>query len=185
MLAQTSYWFLRHGETDWNVTSRTQGNVEVPLNETGIAQAHAAARALMGHGISTIVASTLGRARQTAAIVGETLGMDFSTDPGLREASFGTREGDDMGSWFEEWVKGAYVPPGGESFADLRVRVVEAANRLLALPGPVLIVAHGGMFRALRAEMGLSASVRTANGVPLFCVPGAPAWAITPAPLAA
>jgi probable phosphoglycerate mutase len=183
MLAQTAYWFLRHGETDWNVTSRTQGNVEVPLNVNGIAQANTAARALMGRGIGTIVASTLGRARQTAAIVGEALGMDFSTDPGLREASFGTREGDAMGAWFEDWVNGLYVPPGGESFAEVRVRVVAAANRVLGLPGPVLIVAHGGMFRALRAEMGLSAAVRTANGVPLRCEPGAPAWKITPAPL--
>ncbi len=77
-----------------------------------------------------------------------------------------------MGPWYDDWVAGTYTPAGGESFEALRARVVPAVNRALALPGPVLIVAHGGMFRAVRAAMGLSALVRTENGVPLWCVPG-------------
>jgi len=179
MLTPIPYWFLRHGETDWNAHGLTQGNVEVPLNATGVAQAHAAGALLRGRGICTVVASTLGRARETAAIVADAIGLDFSTDPGLREASFGTREGQAMGTWFEDWVRGDYKAPGGESFAELRARVAEAANRVLARPGAILIVGHGGMFRALRAEMGLSAGTRTANGVPLFCTPGHPAWVVT------
>jgi probable phosphoglycerate mutase len=179
MLTPVAFWFLRHGETDWNAQGLTQGNVEVPLNATGVAQAHAAGELLRGQGICTIVASTLGRARETAGIVAGALGLDFATDPGLRETSFGTREGQSMGSWFEDWVAGTYVPPGGESFAELRVRVVAATNRVLELPGPVLIVGHGGMFRALRAEMGLSAGVRTANGVPLRCAPGERLWQVS------
>jgi probable phosphoglycerate mutase len=179
MLSKVPFWFLRHGETDWNATGRTQGNVEVPLNGNGVAQARAAALTLRNRGIRTIVASTLGRARQTATIVSEALGLAYSTDPGLIEASFGSHEGGPMGTWYEDWVNGRYQPPGGESFATVQARATMAANRALALPGPVLIIGHGGLFRGLRAEMGLAATVRTANGVPMFCKPAGTAWNVT------
>jgi probable phosphoglycerate mutase len=58
---------------------------------------------------------------------------------------------------------------------------VAAVNRALTRPAPVLVVAHGALFRALRAEMGLEPNVRTANGVPLFCEPASPAWNLLPA----
>jgi probable phosphoglycerate mutase len=57
---------------------------------------------------------------------------------------------------------------------------VAAINRALAAPAPVLVVAHGALFRALRAEMGLEANVRTPNAMPFFCEPGTP-WTLTPA----
>ena len=176
MLTHIAFWYLRHGETAWNAKNLSQGNVEVPLNATGIAQAHKAGEGLAGQGIGSIVASTLGRARETAQIVADRLALTFTTDPDLREAAFGIHEGTDMGGWFDEWVAGQYTPPGGESFADLRVRAMRAVNRALDLPGPVLIVAHGALFRAVRAEMGLSPGVRTANGVAMLCRPGVPQW---------
>jgi probable phosphoglycerate mutase len=57
---------------------------------------------------------------------------------------------------------------------------VAAINRALAREAPVLVVAHGALFRALRVEMGLTPEVRTPNGVPYFCEPGAP-WSLIPA----
>ncbi len=156
----------------------SQGRVNIPLNANGQAQAQAAAARLQGQGICTIVSSTLGRARETATIVGAALGLPFSTDPGLQETSFGEQEGKPMGPWYDEWVDDRYTPPGAETFAELRARVVPALNRALALPGPVLVIAHGAMFRAIRAEMGLSPHIRTDNGVPLLCTPGSP-WTIS------
>lgn len=170
------FWFLRHGETDWNARRLTQGNVEVPLNAAGRAQAREAAARLRGRGIARIVCSDLGRAVETAEIVGGVLGLAFTTDAALREARFGDQEGREMGEWYTRWVTGDYTPEGGEVFADLCARVVPAVNRALAGAGTVLIAAHGGMFRAIRAAMGLSPAVRTENGVPLECVPGVPAW---------
>ena len=58
------FFFLRHGETDWNRERRLQGNIDVPLNATGLAQAEAAAKRLVGAGVATIVASPLARARR-------------------------------------------------------------------------------------------------------------------------
>jgi probable phosphoglycerate mutase len=85
-----------------------------------------------------------------------------------------------MTEWFNDWVAGLYTPPDAESFAHLRARAVAAINRALARPAPVLVVAHGALFRALRSAMGLQPNVRTQNAMPLFCVPGDP-WTLTPA----
>ncbi len=179
-LRPVPFWYLRHGETDWNRQRLTQGGVEVPLNATGIAQAEASAALLAGKGIVSMVASPQGRAQETARIVARALGLSFVTDPELHEARFGEQEGKVMGEWYNDWVDGSYTPAGGEDFASLRARVIPAVNSALALPGPVLIVAHGGMFRAVRAAMGLSGKVRTDNGAALFCAPGSP-WTVTQA----
>ena len=170
------FWFLRHGETDWNREHRTQGSTDIPLNGTGIAQAHQAAALLAGQGITVLACSPLGRARATADIVGAALGLVPLVVPDLREASFGTHEGEVMGTWFAHWAEGLAVPEGGESFATVRARAVAAVNRLLAGDGLPLVVAHGGMFRTLRAAMGFSAAVRTPNGVPLLCAPQGDGW---------
>jgi broad specificity phosphatase PhoE len=180
MLAQTRFWFLRHGETDWNAKGWSQGNVDIPLNATGIAQAQAAAPLLVNRGIASIVASPLSRAHDTAKVAGELLGLPVHLDEGLRETAFGDKEGQPMSEWFSHWVEGSYTPPNGESFVDLRTRAVAAVNRALERPGLVLIVAHGALFRALRAEMGLEPNVRTRNAWPMLCDPGAP-WTLTDA----
>lgn len=178
MLKKIGYIYLRHGETDWNAQGLSQGNADIPLNAAGIAQAHEAAALLGDRGIGSIVCSTLGRARQTAAIVADALQRPVAEDHELREASFGEQEGLPMGDWYDRWVEGAYTPKGGEAFADLCVRAVSAMNRALAGAPKVLVVAHGALFRALRAEMGHSARVRTANGVATRCTPADPAWTL-------
>lgn len=179
-LTAQPFWFLRHGETDWNAQGLSQGAVDIPLNANGIAQAHAAAPMLKGRGIATIVASPLSRARDTAQVVADLLGLPVELDEGLRETSFGAQEGQPMVQWFNDWVAGTYTPADAESFAHLRARAVAAVNRALARPAPVLVVAHGALFRALRAEMGLEPNVRTRNAWPMFCEPGAP-WTLTDA----
>ncbi len=176
-LTKIPFWFLRHGETDWNAQGLSQGRVNVPLNAKGRAQAETSAAKLVGRGIVSIVASPMGRAQETARIVAGALGLDVSTETDLQETAFGDQEGKKMGPWYDDWVAGSFTPPGGETFEHLKARVVPAVNRALTRPGPVLIVAHGGMFRAVRSAMGLSALVRTENGVALWCVPGEP-WVL-------
>ncbi len=85
-----------------------------------------------------------------------------------------------MSEWFGAWVAGHSTPDGAEPFLDLRARATAAINRALAQPGPVLVVAHGALFRALRAEMGLEPNVRTPNATPFWCTPGSP-WTLTEA----
>lgn len=180
MLIQSPFWFLRHGETDWNAQGLSQGNVDIPLNATGRAQAVAAAEMLRNRGIASIVASPLSRAHDTALATASVLGLPVELDEGLREVSFGAQEGQPMSQWFADWVAGSYTPDDAESFASLRARSVAAINRALARPAPVLVVAHGALFRALRAEMGLEPNVRTANAMPFWCEPGSP-WRLVPA----
>ncbi|GAC1346529.1 MAG: histidine phosphatase family protein [Acetobacteraceae bacterium] len=184
MLNRQAFWFLRHGETDWNARNLSQGNVDVPLNPVGIAQAKTAADLLRGRGIRTIVSSPLSRAHDTALAAAKAIGRPVVVDPELKEVAFGIHEGQPMGDWFDQWVAERATPEGAEPFAALRDRAVAAINRALALEEPVLVVAHGALFRALRSAMGLPANVRTPNGVPLFCDPGtdpAAPWTLIPA----
>jgi broad specificity phosphatase PhoE len=182
-LTRVPFWFLRHGETDWNARNLSQGNVDIPLNQTGLGQARAAADLLRNRGIATIVSSPLGRARITAEIVGEILERPVQIEDGLREVSFGAQEGKPMTDWFPRWIDGEWTPEGAETFAALRARAVAAISRAVALPPPVLIVSHGALFRALRSAMGLQPNVRTRNAVPFLCQPGTDgaAWELTPA----
>jgi broad specificity phosphatase PhoE len=182
-LAPIPFWFLRHGETDWNAQGISQGNVDIPLNATGIAQARAAAERLRHRGIATIVASPLSRARVTAEFVGEALGLPTTLDPDLREVSFGVQEGQKMSGWFADWVSGAFTPDGAEPFAALRRRAVAAVNRATANPPAVLVVSHGALFRSLRYAMGIEPNLRTPNAVPIFCRPpvaGDTVWTLGP-----
>jgi len=174
------FWFLRHGETDWNARGISQGNVDIPLNDVGIAQARAAAQKLRNRGIATIVSSTLSRARVTAEFVGDALGLPVAMDSDLREVAFGVQEGQKMSGWFPDWVAGRFTPEGAETFAALQARAVAAVNRGTAQPPAVLIVAHGALFRSLRAAMGIEPNMRTQNAVPIFCAPGAEGWTLKP-----
>jgi len=182
------FWFLRHGETDWNAQGLSQGSTDIPLNQVGLSQARRAARTLTGLGpIETVVASPLVRARVTAEIAAKALGLPVQFDAGLQEVRFGEQEGKPMGDWYDSWIAGEYTPEGAETFAGLYDRAVAAVNRATALPGPVLIVAHGALFRALRLAFGHEPNVRTPNALPIRCAPpegGAKVWSVVPAALA-
>lgn len=183
------FWFLRHGETDWNAQGLSQGHTDIPLNRVGIAQAERAARTLaqLDLGIATIVSSPLVRARVTADHAAAALGLPVLIDDDLKEVAFGEQEGQPMGDWYDDWIAGRYTPAGAESFAALLARAVAAVNRATARPGPVLIVAHGALFRALRLAFGHEPNVRTPNALPILCAPPGPGeaqWSVTPAALA-
>jgi broad specificity phosphatase PhoE len=181
-LHPVAFWFLRHGETDWNTQNLSQGNVDIPLNETGLAQARSASLLLRGKGIKSIISSPLSRARVTADIAAAQLGLPVQIDEGLREVAFGVKEGEPMSEWFQPWVDGLMTPEGAESFPALTTRAVAAVNRCIARPGLVLVVAHGALFRALRGAMGHEPNVRTRNAVPVWCEPpkdGVGPWGVT------
>jgi len=178
-LTRTGFWFLRHGETEWNTRNLAQGSVETRLNSKGLEQAQAAATALMGRGIATLVTSPLQRARETADIVGTAIGLIPVVEHDLHETSYGVEEGLVMGAWFEDWVAGISTPHGAESFEQLTARAVRAINRCLLLAAPVLIVSHGAFFRAVRASMGLDRNVRTPNATPYWCAFGDQGWELT------
>ncbi len=181
-LHPVAFWFLRHGETDWNAQNLSQGNVDIPLNETGLAQARSASLMLRNRGIRSIISSPLSRARVTADIAAAALGLPVHIDNELREVAFGVQEGKPMAEWFQPWVDGLLTPEGAESFPKLTTRAVAAINRCTTRTPVVLVVAHGALFRAIRGAMGHEPNVRTRNAVPIWCEPpsdGPKAWGLT------
>lgn len=156
-------YFLRHGETDWNKEFRFQGCQDIPLNETGKSQASRNGRVLAQHldsldGFSVFV-SPLGRTRRTFELMLAASGFDrphIQYEERLKEISFGDWEGSTLEELRQhvpeqvdarENAKWTMVPPNGESYAMLSKRVHEWLDEQ---NGPCLIVAHGGVMRALR-----------------------------------
>ena len=86
-------YVARHGQTRWNSQNRVLGRTDIPLNETGIEQAKGLAEKAASLGIDIIISSPLKRARQTADIVGDALGLSVLTDERLTEFDFGAFEG--------------------------------------------------------------------------------------------
>ncbi len=178
-LSPTAFWFLRHGETDYNAAGLSQGALDISLNATGRGQAAAAGPLLAGQGIVAIVSSPMLRTRETTDIVNEFLNLPVTFEPELREVIFGGMEGKPLLPWFPEWLEGRFTPPGAERFDEVTARTEVAMRRVLALPGPVLIVAHGGIFRALRDLMGLPRGEGlTPNAMPLYCEPSLTGWQV-------
>lgn len=179
-LPEIPFWFLRHGQTDYNAAGLTQGILDVDLNEVGRTQARLAAPHLAGRGIGSIICSSMRRAKQTAEIVNELLHVPITYEAGLREASFAGKEGLSPQPWFPDWVAGHYTPENAESFADVMKRVQAALWQVLPdRKEPALIVAHGGVLRAIRALMGLPKEALTGNAIPLYCEPTATGWQIS------
>ena len=92
---------LRHGQTDYNLANRAQGHLDVPLNETGRAQARGVAPVIAAYAPSFIWSSDLVRASETAAIVAEVCGLEVTTDARLREFAVGENREFDLA-----WVRG-------------------------------------------------------------------------------
>ena len=164
MLPPVPFYFLRHGETDWNRERRLQGHMDIPLNATGEAQAESAREIAAALGLKSIAVSSLTRARRTAEIVNAGLGLTITEFPDLREFSCGPYEGSTDGTWLEDWRADRAVV-GPESFDAFRKRVLAAMIDALRLDHPVLVVAHGGVFWALQRLLGFAETSHLANAV--------------------
>ncbi len=151
---------IRHGETAWNVDTRIQGQLDIPLNETGRWQAHRLALALAGEPIAAVYSSDLLRAWDTALSVADAVGRPVVTDEGLRERGFGEFQGRTYAEietlWPDEALRWRqrdphFAPPGGESLVALRERVARTAHALAARHAgeQIVMVGHGGVMDVL------------------------------------
>ena len=153
---------IRHGETAWNVDTRIQGHLDIPLNDKGRWQAQRLARALAaGDPIHAVYSSDLQRAQETAQAIASATGAPLAIHPGLRERGFGLFEGKTYveieQTWPEEsehWRRRTpdWLPPqGGESLLQVRARILHTLQALSA-PHPgqqIVLVAHGGVLDQL------------------------------------
>ena len=168
------FHILRHGETTYNRDGSFQGQSDSPLSERGVAQAQAAAERLAGEPVRRIVASPLSRARLTAEAAGRALGISVETDDALMECALGVHEDQPHSTWsLTAYWTGEAVPEGGESFVEFRRRVVGAMARITREGDGILIVAHGGLWRALRTIYAMETGIEgMPNALPLALTPG-------------
>lgn len=150
----THLCLIRHGQTDWNLEGRYQGQGDVPLNAAGRTQAYALAGQLDGRIFKALYASDLKRAMETAEIVSEFVNLPVNPEPRLREIDQGEWEGE-----LVEVIKSRYAelwshrsqdpagvrPPGGETVREVAERVHAALDDIAIIhpKGSVLIVSHG------------------------------------------
>jgi probable phosphoglycerate mutase len=166
-------YYVRHGETDWNVEGRLQGQRDIPINAIGRGQAdHCGeilrelfARDAIDPAGLDFVASPLGRTRETMERLRAVLQLDpasYRTDPRLTEVSFGQWEGftlAELGAQFPDAIaarergKWNFIPPDAESYAAMSLRMREWYDTLTR---DTVAVAHGGTFRGLIVQLGLA-----------------------------
>jgi len=150
----TQLYLVRHGQTEWNIEGRYQGQADLPLNAAGRAQAMSLSQQLAGIQFAAVYSSDLRRARETAEILAAPSGMAVQLDPRLREIKLGEWEGqlvtEIVTRYPAAWAERLRDPlharaPGGESVAEVAARVAEAATAIAqAHPtGRVLVVSHG------------------------------------------
>jgi glucosyl-3-phosphoglycerate phosphatase len=148
----------RHGQTMWNAEHRYQGHTDIPLDETGLAQATRAARLLAALGPHAIISSDLSRAVETAQALAELTGIPVRYDRRLRERSGGDWEGltneEIRAKDPEEWAR--WDPPGGEDdlvVADRFAAAVTDGVGLLPVSGTLVVASHGSAIRAGLGEL--------------------------------
>ncbi|MAU84225.1 histidine phosphatase family protein [Gordonia sp. Z-3] len=162
---------LRHGQTDYNATSRMQGQLDTELSTLGRRQAEDAAVALADRAPMRILSSDLTRARDTAEALARRTGLTVTTDKRLRETHLGDWQGmthlevdAEMPGARRIWRDDAsWAPPNGESRIDVATRATPLVDELVDIvdewgsgerpEAPVVLVAHGGVIAAMTAAL--------------------------------
>jgi broad specificity phosphatase PhoE len=154
--AERFLYVVRHGATDWNQSGRIQGHTDIPLNETGRAQARLASLRLAGVQATALYSSDLLRAYETAQIIGQATGLGVVQTPGLREINFGVWQG--LSSLqIRERDPDVYAarranpydvaPSGAETWRHFYDRALQAVRDILAATTAqrVIVVTHSGV----------------------------------------
>lgn len=143
------FYMIRHGETEANAAKIMAGSIDTPLTQRGIAQAQGVREIVKTLEIkpTKIIHSHLSRARDTARIINESLMIPMHEDPDYAEMHAGDWEGVTYAKC-RTLLSGWQNPPNGETHDTFQERIKTAKNRALQSSDPVMIVCHGGVFRA-------------------------------------
>ncbi len=162
-MADPTIYYVRHGQTDWNAELRFQGQMDIPLNETGQKQADENGRKMAGilgkaEGLP-FISSPLSRARETMERIRTQMGLpveDYSIEKRLIEVSYGDLEGTSQAElkasdreryYYRKQNPWTYRPEGGESHEDVLGRMSDWYN---SLSEDCVVTAHGAIGRVLR-----------------------------------
>lgn len=163
MVGQRLVYLVRHGATDWNQAGRIQGQLDVPLNAEGRAQAQLVAQRLASVEATALYSSDLLRAYETAQIIGQATGLPVIQKPGLREMHFGTWQGLTV-QQIRERDPEVYAarranpyevpPPGGQPWQQFYQQVVRALHDILQETAAqrLIVATHSGVCTVLGLE---------------------------------
>lgn len=151
-------YLIRHGQTDWNCRRLFQGELDIPLNDQGLAQAEGIGRRFQGVPVERIYHSPLSRAKDTAAALARCTGAPLYPIDGLHEICMGDWQGKTFAQaeaenpqWARRFKEDPACPaPGGESFPDLQRRALLALDEVLQGGcETVAVVSHGALIKTL------------------------------------
>ena len=183
MITKKPFFYIRHGQTDWNAERRYQGRIDIPLNATGEQQAQDAIAGPMDCGITHIFSSPLKRARRTADIINTALALPITEISNLQECNFGVMEGTvrQGDSFSEKWRRG-FTPEKAETYDVFTARVFAAVNQVLEHDSVPLIVAHGAVFWPIHEHTKIELTGTLPNARAIHVQPSGDAsgcWSIT------
>jgi broad specificity phosphatase PhoE len=150
---RNAVWLVRHGETEWAKLGRHTGRTDVPLTDTGRAQAVTLGRRLAGHPFALVLTSPLSRAAETARLAG--FGDVAVTDADLREWDYGALEGrltTEIRADYPGWTIWRGPWPDGETIDEVAARADRVRARVRAADGDTLVIAHGHFLRVFAAR---------------------------------
>ena len=161
-MTTTIIFLIRHGQTDWNRADKIQGHADIPLNETGRAQAQSVAQLLKKkqNSIAALYSSDLQRAHQTAQAISQVFALDITLAPDLREGHFGKIEGLTKKEYHELYGPFNWLDLPEEIGAEPRSKVIARVMSYLHMivqkhqGQHVAVVTHGGALRSLLVHLG-------------------------------
>jgi probable phosphoglycerate mutase len=181
-----AFFFLRHGETDYNREGRFQGRIDVALNNVGVAQAETVVDTLRGQKISTIVSSPARRVLQTVRPLMQANAIPLQIDNDLMEFFVGGFEGRRIDSVRqihglhrgESWL--SILPDDADCWREFVPRVCSTVRRWTERHSdkPILVASHGLVFRAL-SEALIGKPLSTRNAEPQYFRPAGDRWVVS------
>ncbi len=148
-------YFVRHGESEWNVLKKICGQTDIPLTEKGREQARQTASRIIERGIRAdgIICSPLSRARETAQIIAGITGLNVRVDERIIEQNFGAFEGLNWNTpeFFGAKQQFADRHKDGESNLQLAQRIYNFLDDLKKDPHTYIVVAHNGIVRSVQS----------------------------------
>src|ERR1700754_1161951 len=161
MIPSRSFICLRHGATDWNRKGLFQGRTDNPLNDNGLAQAHAAAQKLRGIEFGQVVSSPLLRAVQTAEVIANNAGKTVTLDQGLIELDFGSFEGQPVRELMIKNGKSNaqglvdMLPPDSQPWAECAAGAMRSVSQWLDRhpQDEILFVCHDAVMQSMAQQL--------------------------------
>ncbi len=183
----SSFYFLRHGETDFNLERKFQGSIDVPLNANGVEQARRAAEVLKHHAFTRIVSSPASRVLKTASFIAEATGAPMHIDSDLMELNVGSFEGQCILTTKARHGLGEHdsflpiLPPDADKWEEFVPRIAAAVRRWTDRHADetLLIAAHGLVFRALTLTL-VGEEQTSQNAEPFHFQCTGKAWTVHP-----